>query len=71
MLRAQLSNQELALILYNGFTRHGEKLEPLLEKYAMFENVSPSVLVSVPQDLRLYKASAFGDQIETFRAHVG
>lgn len=71
MLRAQLSNQELAMILYNGFTKHGEKLKPLLEKYAMFENVSPSVLVSVPRDLGLYHASAFGDQIEAFREYVG
>jgi hypothetical protein len=71
MLRAQLSNQELALIFYNGFTKHGQKLKPLLEKYAIFENVSPSVLVSVARDLRLYEQSAFGDQIEAFRTYAG
>jgi uncharacterized membrane protein len=62
ILRAQLSNHELALLFYNGLTRHGEKLKPLAIKYALFENLEFGLLASRAADLRLYDMEAFGDR---------
>ncbi|WP_081669237.1 putative phage abortive infection protein [Photobacterium halotolerans] len=60
LLRAQLSNYELALIFYNCLSHHGsEKFKPLTERYQMFEH-----LIEVPdisRDLVVkYDMSAFG-----------
>ena len=64
ILRAQLSNSELALLFYNGLTHHGEKLKPLAETYALFENMEPSVLNKQKRDVDLYNIQAFGDQAD-------
>ncbi|MDQ2069923.1 putative phage abortive infection protein [Natronospira bacteriovora] len=62
ILRAQLSNHELALIFYNGVTHHGVKMKPLATKYALFENMELSVLRVKAEDVKLYDEEAFGDQ---------
>lgn len=62
ILRAQLSNPELALLFYNGITWRGSKMKPLAEKYALFENLELTVLVRENEDSTFYNVSAFGDQ---------
>lgn len=61
ILRAQLSNSELHLILYNGLSKNGvDKLKPLLEKYAFFDNL-PLSQVQYRDALKEYEPEAFGD----------
>ena len=62
ILRAQLSNPELALLFYNGITWRGSKLKPLAEKYALFENLELKLLVRLSEDSKFYDMAAFGDQ---------
>jgi hypothetical protein len=60
ILRAQLSDAELHLILYNGLSEHGiERLKPLLEKYEFFDNL-PFTRVMYQDALKLYNEEAFG-----------
>lgn len=64
ILRAQLSNAELHLILYNGLSNYGrEKLKPLLESFGMFDNL-PLGQVKYKEALREYRASAFGQNAD-------
>lgn len=67
ILRAQLSNPELALLFYNGITSRGNKLKPLAEKYALFENLEPTQLTNMEEDSKLYSIEAFGDQAQKFK----
>lgn len=61
ILRAQLSNSELHLLLYNGLSDNGRaKLKPLLEKYEFFDNL-PIITVKYPNALQSYEKSAYGD----------
>jgi hypothetical protein len=54
ILRAHLSNPELAMLFYNGLTKHGYKKHfPLLVGYRMFDNLNRKVLAD-PQDWELY-----------------
>lgn len=66
IIRAQLSNPELALLFYNGITVRGDRLKPLAEKYALFENLEPNQLARKDEDYKLYEASAFGEHITLF-----
>ncbi|MCE9664818.1 putative phage abortive infection protein [Halomonas sp. M5N1S17] len=66
ILRAQLSNPELALLFYNGITVRGDKLKPLAEKYALFENLEPKQLARKDEDFKFYEAEAFGEHIDLF-----
>ena len=60
ILRAQLSNPELHLLLYNGLSTHGrEKLKPLLERYELFDNL-PFDKVKYPEALKGYSVEAYG-----------
>ena len=62
ILRAQVSSSELGLMFYNALHPVGRKLRPLLERYAMFENLDPSTLCNPPDEVVLFDRSAFGDQ---------
>jgi hypothetical protein len=42
LIRAQLSWHELVFLLYNGMTEPGKKFVPLAERYALFDNLTPS-----------------------------
>lgn len=66
ILRAQLSNPELALLFYNGITVRGDKLKPLVEKYALFENLEPDQLARKDVDSKFYEAEAFGEHVGLF-----
>lgn len=41
MLRAQLSDSELALLRYNGMTRQGAKFVPLINKFNLLKHLPP------------------------------
>jgi len=64
ILRAQLSNSELHLLLYNGVSKHGVvKLKPLLERYEFFDNL-PLENVKFQDALPKYEEKAFGHNNE-------
>lgn len=60
ILRAQLSDAEVAILFYNGLGKHGvQKFKPLIEKYSLLKNVNDKDIVD--QNLKAkYEASAFG-----------
>ena len=45
MLRAQLSDSELALLRYNGMTRQGAKFVPLINKFNLLKHLPPLELM--------------------------
>jgi hypothetical protein len=48
IVRAQLSNQEMVLLFYNCLTDQGnEKFKPLIEKFAIFNNLNTDELLEV------------------------
>lgn len=58
-LRSTLSNYEVAAIFYNCLSRNGrEKFKPLVEKYALFDNIDDKILGS-EEDLKLFADSAY------------
>ena len=61
LLRAQLSSNELKLLLYNCLSSLGkEKFKPLVEKYSLLKSVNVRDLLHGESDAELYDASAFG-----------
>jgi hypothetical protein len=64
VLRAQLSNSELVLLFYNGLSPHGDKMKPLAERYALFENFEIDALSNPYQDMHFYSYKAYGDRAE-------
>jgi len=60
LVRAQLSSYELLLLFYNCVSPWGsEKFKPLVEEYALLENLSQSQLLS-SDHVKLYDSRAFG-----------
>ena len=59
MVRATLSQFELALLFYNGLSENGEKFQPLIEKFGLLENFDRDVLYKKQEDERLYDPKAF------------
>lgn len=58
-LRAQLSAYELVCLFYNCLSSHGnEKFKPLVEKYALFNNL-PLELLQQPRHSQFYAAGAY------------
>lgn len=45
LIRAQLSNYELALLFYNGLSSFGAKFKPLMEKYKLLDNLPLDLLI--------------------------
>ena len=62
ILRAQLSSYELALLFYNALSPVGTKLKPLVEKYALLENMDVRLLIRADSDVSMFAAEAYGDQ---------
>ncbi len=63
ILRAQISDYELAWVFYNCLSENGrEKFKPLIEKYSFFNNL-PEELIATKIHLNLYNVSAYGTQI--------
>lgn len=60
MLRAMLSRYELVWLYYNGLSYGAQKLKPLIERYAMLNNLRSELLVKgKPKGFGEYKDSAF------------
>ena len=58
-LRSTLSNYEVAAIFYNCLSSNGKKkFKPLVEKYALFDNIDVKILGS-SDDLSLFEESAY------------
>lgn len=58
-LRSTLSNYEVAAIFYNCLSRNGrEKFKPLVEKYALFDNIDDKILGS-KEDIKFFAESAY------------
>ncbi|RIJ27391.1 putative phage abortive infection protein [Henriciella algicola] len=67
IVRAQLSNAELHLLLYNGLSSNGaEKFKPLLETYAFFDNL-PLRYIKFEDAVAQYSENAFGDNAEVIK----
>jgi hypothetical protein len=61
IIRAQLSDQELALLFYNCVSPLGrEKFKPLVERYALLKNMPLRTLL-LQEHKVFYAAAAYGD----------
>jgi hypothetical protein len=61
ILKAQLSDDELALLFYDGLSHYGRKtFKPLLEKYHFFEDLLPAERLRAFENAFNYSAEAFG-----------
>lgn len=62
ILRSTLSRYELVWLFYNTLSIYGKaKFKPLVEKYALLNNIRVELLVK-PEDVKLFDAKAFGGQ---------
>lgn len=59
MLRAMLSRYELVWLYYNGLTYGKDKLKPLIERYAMLNNLRDDLLVETDIDFGSYSDGAY------------
>ncbi len=61
ILRAQLSDAEVAILFYNGLSKHGiKKFKPLIERYGLLKNLNDRDVFA--SELReRYAESAFGN----------
>ena len=59
-MKAQLNNDELVLIAYNGLSVHGEKFKSLIEKYGLLENVTEETFFKEDDAREHYDERAFG-----------
>ena len=59
MLRAMLSRYELVWLYYNGLSYGKEKLKPLIERYAMLNNLRGELLADPMNQFGRYEASAW------------
>lgn len=69
ILRAQISDQELLLLFYNTLTPQGEAFKPLIEKWALFDNLPVMRLLShSDQHKTLFSETAYSSrQAQQFR----
>lgn len=64
-IRAQLSDYELLLLFLNGLSIHGkDKMKPLIEKYGLFEHLSPDLISIGVEQICEYDGTAFGHSSE-------
>lgn len=59
MLRAMLSRYELVWLYYNGLSYGKDKLKPLIERYAMLNNLRGDLLADLKDKFGKYEASAW------------
>lgn len=68
ILRSTLSRYELVWLFYNTLSDYGRaKFKPLVEKYALLNNIRVDLLVN-PQDVYQFDASAFGGSYPEMQA---
>lgn len=62
LARAQLSSYEQAFLFYNCLSQNGnKKFKPLVERYALLENLPTNLLLAPDLHIPLYAPSAYGD----------
>lgn len=62
LVRSQLSAYEQVLLFYNCLSSLGKrKFKPLVEKYAMLENMPQKLLIAPNLHLRMYELAAYGE----------
>ncbi|MGV3555235.1 MAG: putative phage abortive infection protein [Croceibacterium sp.] len=61
LLRAQLSDQELLMLFYNAQTRHGRAFKPLIEKWALLDNM-PRIRLLEHDHEGLFKPPAYDSE---------
>lgn len=64
LVRAQLSEYELALLFYNCLSHVGEKFKPMAEEFSLLKNMFLGDLID-PAHKDLYNPSAFASSSET------
>jgi hypothetical protein len=60
ILRAQLSEQELAILFYNSFIPEGKKMQKHIEKYALLKHMNEKYL-GQRRDKEFYNSCAYED----------
>ena len=59
IVRSQLSDYELVMLFYNCISINGkDKFKPLIEEFAVFNNIRPELLVCADHK-KLYNDSAY------------
>lgn len=58
IIKAQLSSNELALLLYNGLSIEGYKFLPIMYKYSLLDNLNGDLLILKSTHLELFKELA-------------
>lgn len=66
LIRSQLTNSELICLGYNGLTSNGTKFKPLIEKYALLENIDFELLIGFDYTPRIYNP----EQLVHFYPHL-
>lgn len=62
LIRAQLSSDELFLLFYNCLSDLGaDRFKPLIEKYALFNNLNRETLIEPEKHSILYLSEAYGE----------
>lgn len=56
VLRASLSDAEVCILAFNGIGKYGKEIKPLLEKYAMLNNLNNGQVGDLEADIRLLYA---------------
>lgn len=60
LVRAQLSNDELFLLFYNGISELGnDKFKPLIEEYHLLKNLNRKFFIEPNEHTKFYKESAY------------
>lgn len=59
MLRAMLSRYELVWLYYNGLSYGKDKLKPLIERYAMLNNLRDDLLADKKDEFGVYEPTAW------------
>ncbi|MFC3076379.1 putative phage abortive infection protein [Shinella pollutisoli] len=60
IVRALLSNYELAVMFYNGLTKQAEKSKVYIERYALFDNLPDELLFS-GEHMSYYEVAAYNE----------
>lgn len=72
LIRAQLSATEHLLLFYNGVSRYGrDRFKPLIEEYALLENMRFQDVIDPTKLLPLYEPAAYGADIAAMQRLVG
>ena len=61
IVRAQLSDDELLFMFYNGLSKRGVNFKEHIEHYSLFDNLPKQRLIDEANHRDMYKISAWGD----------